>query len=120
MIQAITDHQPSEKGTAVFTIAPVDEDGNALTFGQLKNPAVQLMKSSDGSAIPGCAFADKPLSSLSFVLSGNDLAVFGVNDSGLRLLSFQAAYDSTAGTDLPLNDECKFQIKKLAGQVDES
>ncbi len=110
--------QPNEKGTAVVTIAPVDEDDTALGISDLTNPQWQLMKS-DGTVINSRSFANCPLSSLTFVLSGDDLAVFGNNDSCRRVLSFQATYDSTAGNGLPLKGECKFSIDRLLGQTDE-
>lgn len=118
MTQFIT-IEPAEKGTAVVTIAPTDEDGNALTIGQLTTPAWQLMKS-DGTIINNRSFANCALTALSWVLSGDDLAIFGSSDSGLRVLSFQARYDCTLGSNQPLNDECKFAIDKLVGQEDES
>lgn len=109
--------RPAEKGTAIVTLAPVDEDGVALTVGQLTNPAWQLMKT-DGTVVNDRSFAFSPLSSLVFVLSGNDLALFGSSDNKKRVISFQAAYDSTAGSNLPLKAECVFAITPLIGQID--
>jgi len=109
--------KPSEKGTAVVTIYPVDEDGIALTFGQLNNPQWQLMKT-NGTVVNDRTFALSALTGLSWVISGDDLAIFGSRDSGNRVISFQAAYDSSAGTDLPLTAECVFTIDKLVGQTD--
>lgn len=116
-IQSI-DIQPSEKGAAVVTIAPTDENGNTLTIGQLKSPAWQLMKK-DGTVINNRSFSLCAITSLTWVLKGDDLAMFGNQDSGYRRLSVQALYDSDVGTDLPLNDECSFYIKRLLGQADE-
>ena len=110
--------RPSEKGTAIVTIAPVDEDGVALTFGQLTDPEWQLMKT-DGTVINDRTFALSALSGLSWVISGDDLAIFGPRDSGNRVISFQAEYDSSLGTGLPLTAECVFAIDKLVGQADE-
>jgi hypothetical protein len=45
------------------------------------------------------------------VLFGNDLKVL---ESGVtRILTVRAYYDSTFGTNLPLNDECRFEIQNL-------
>jgi len=110
--------RPAEKGTAVVTIAPVDEDGVALTFGQLTNPQWQLMKT-NGAVVNDRTFTLSALSGLSWVISGDDLAIFGSNDSGNRVISFQAEYDSSLGTGLPLTAECVFAIDKLVGQVNE-
>ncbi|MCD4675327.1 MAG: hypothetical protein K8S18_04940 [Desulfobacula sp.] len=111
--------KPSEKGTAVATIAPTDEDGVALTIGQLTNPQWQLMKT-DGTIVNDRAFASCALTALSWVLQGADLAIFGSSDSGNRVLSVQATYDSSLGSGLPLRGECKFTIDRLVGQEDES
>jgi len=116
MAQAIT-IQPAEQGSAIVTILPVDEDGVALVFGQLASPAWQLMEQ-NGTVINDRTFVLCPLTSLTFVLKGDDLAMFGALDSGIRVLSFQALYDSTAGDDLPVKAECKFRIDKMLGQTD--
>ncbi len=118
MTQTIT-VTPAEKGSAVVTIAPVDEDGVALTIGQLTLPKWQLMRT-DGTVVNTRTFALCSLTALSFVLKIADLAVFGVTDNLIRVLSFQATYDSSAGTGLPLNAECRFKIDRLLGQVDSS
>jgi len=109
--------QPAEKGTAVVTITPTDESGIALTIGQLTSPQWQLMKK-DGTIINSRSFANCSLSALTWVLKGDDLAMFGGSDSGTRILSFQATYDSTIGSGLPVKKECKFAIDRLLGQVD--
>jgi len=116
MAQLIT-VRPAEKGTAVVTLSPVDEDGVALTFGQLINPEWQLMRT-DGTVVNTRTFAASALTSLEFVLKGADLVLFGANDNKIRVLSFQATYDSTAGDDLPLIAECKFYIDLMLGQAD--
>ena len=110
---------PNEKGTAIVTISPTDEDDAALTFGELTNPQWQLMRAS-GTVVNGRTFAASSMTSLEFVLSGDDLAIFGDSDRGNRVLSFYATYDSTAGSDLPLVGECVFNIQRILGQVDES
>lgn len=110
---------PFEKGTAIVTIAPTDEDYAALVFGELTNPQWQLMKT-DGTVVNGRTFAASSMTSLEFVLSGDDLAIFGDSDRGNRVLSFYATYDSTAGSDLPLVGECTFNVQRVLGQVDES
>ncbi len=111
--------KPAEKGTAIVTIAPVDENGVALTIGQLTTPQWQLMKT-DGTVVNGRNFATCALTALTWVLQGDDLAIFGPRDSGTRRLSFQATYDSSDGNGLPLNDECEFTINQLLGQTDNS
>ena len=109
--------KPGEKGTAIVTLSPTDEDDTALTFGNLTNPQWQLMKL-DGTVVNERTFANSSMTSLEFVLQGDDLAIFGDGDSGVRVLSFQASYDSDAGSGLPLVAEAKFTIDKLVGQTD--
>ncbi len=111
--------KPREKGTAVVEVAPTDENGDSLSFIQLSNAKWQLMNMA-GQIINDRSFDKCLLTSLTWVLKGNDLAIFGSSDSGKRILSFQASYDSSIGTDLPLNAECYFSINKFLGQTDEA
>ena len=109
--------KPAEKGTAVVTISPTDENGDSLLFGELTNPQWQLMRH-DGTVINERTFNNSSMSSLEVVLKGDDLAIFGGSDSGIRYFSFQATYNSTLGSNLPLHDECSFSIERLLGQED--
>ncbi len=108
--------QPSEKGTAVVSLAFTDEDGTTIVPASL---AWQLMET-DGTVINSRTFAVSTFSGTQIVLSGLDLAIFGSSDSGIRVLSIQGVYDSSAGSALPLKGECKFSIDRLLGQTDES
>ncbi len=112
----VSPEKPAEKGTAVITLAFVDEDGTTVVPTGL---AWQLMKT-DGTVINGRTFAIGSFSGTEVVLSGDDLVIFGDSDSGYRVFSVQGVYDSDAGTDLPINAELKFAIDRLLGQVDES
>lgn len=107
-----------EKGTVVVTISPTDSSGSSLTIGQLTDPRWQLMRPS-GAIVNSRSFANCPLTSLSWVLTGDDLAIFGAKDTGNRVLSFQSTYESDVGSGLHLNAECYFTISKLLGQTDE-
>jgi hypothetical protein len=109
--------EPNEKGTAVVTIAPTDEDDTALVFTDLTDPKWQLMRS-DGSVVNDRTFALCAMTALTFVLSGDDLAIFGPWDDRERILSFSATYNSTNGTGLPLVAECSFTVSRVTGQVD--
>lgn len=126
--------KPAEKGTAVFEIYYTDEDGtNVVPTGC----AWQLMRS-DGTII-GEDPDDRTFAKSTFtcddtfvnnagvsvtgkilVISGDDLAVFGGTDNCERVLSVQGTYSSDAGSNLPVNGECEFEIDRLLGQVDES
>lgn len=117
MTQAIT-VRPTEQGSAIVTITLADEDDNALVFAQLTNPAWQLMQA-DGTVVNDRTFALCTMTSLTFALTGDDLAAFGRKDLGTRILSFQAFYDSSVATGLAITAECSFKISKLLGQVDQ-
>ena len=117
MTQQIT-VQPSELGTAKVVVTATDEDDTALVFGDLVAPKWQLMRT-DGTVVNDRTFALGTLTSLTWALTTNDLAIFGTTDSGDRVLSFQASYTSDLGAGLPLKGECRFTIHKLLGQVDQ-
>ena len=118
-----------EKGTAIVTISPVDENRDAVSFAQLTNPQWQLMRI-DGTAAEGMAivnersFANSAMTSLQFVLSRDDLAIFGKADRGNRVISFQALYNGTLDDGTPfvgsIVAEGSFNIFKVLGQIDES
>jgi hypothetical protein len=110
--------KPSERGTAIVEMLFTDEKSNVVTPTSLK---WQFMRTS-GVVINNRSFANCPFTATGgeaeVVLSGDDLAIFGSSDSGIRLFSVQGVYDSTAGTGLPLTDELIFAIQPLLGQVD--
>lgn len=112
-IQILTDN-PMEEGTIVFTIVPTDEDGETISFSDLGNPQWQ-MSTLDGSVIPGCSYSDSSMSALDFVVKGPQLSILNSDDTGVRVLTFTATYDSSAGSNLPLHAECKFKIQSLIG-----
>ena len=120
-VQVISGAGIAEKGTAIVTISPVDDNGTALTFAQLTSPEWQLMNT-DGTVINDRTFANSAMASLQFVLSGDDLAIFGESDRGNRVLSFSAQYtgtmdDSTSFTG-KIVAEGVFNIFRVLGQVD--
>jgi hypothetical protein len=110
-----------EKGTAIVTIAPVDDNKNAVSFAQLTNPQWQLMRI-DGTIVNERSFTNSAMTSLQFVLSGDDLAIFGNADIGNRVISFQSAYDGKLddGTSFigSVIAEGTFNIFKVLGQAD--
>jgi len=112
-----------ENGTAIVTISPLDDNKDAVSFAQLTNPQWQLMRI-DGAVVNERSFANSSMTSLQFVLNGDDLAIFGDADRGNRVLSFQANYDGSLddGTTFVGNivAECAFNIFKVLGQIDES
>ena len=120
-VQVISGDSIAEKGTAIVTISPVDDNGTSLTFAQLTNPEWQLMNT-DGTVINDRTFENSAMTSLQFVLSGDDLAIFGDSDRGNRVLSFSAQYtgtmdDSTSFTG-NIVAEGVFNVFRVLGQVD--
>ena len=110
-----------EKGTAIVTISSVDDNGTSLAFAQLTKPEWQLMNT-NGTVINDRTFANSAMTSLQFVLSGDDLAIFGDSDRGNRVLSFSAQYtgtldDSTSFTG-NIVAEGVFNVFRVLGQVD--
>ncbi len=97
-----------EKGTRVITLAPTDEDGNALAFGDLISPVWSL------TTRRGTVINERDsvaLTSLVIVLTGADLAI--VDEDTTRILTIEATYDSDAGTGLNLKEQYVFPIEDL-------
>ncbi len=120
-VQVISGDGIAEKGTAIVTISPVDDNGTSLAFAQLTSPEWQLMNT-DGTVINDRTFENSAMASLQFVLSGDDLAIFGDSDRGNRVLSFSAQYtgtldDSTSFTG-NIVAEGVFNVFRVLGQVD--
>ena len=120
-VQVISGDGIAEKGTAIVTISPVDDNGTALAFAQLTSPEWQLMNT-DGTVINDRTFENSAMASLQFVLSGDDLAIFGDSDRGNRVLSFSAQYTGTLDDNTLFNGnivaEGVFNVFRVLGQVD--
>jgi len=106
--------KPAKSGTALITVSLVDTAGDTVTFRQLTNPQWQLM-TVDGKALAGYTFANSSLTALSWVLNGSALAMSSLKDSGERILTFKATYNSTYGNNLPIHVSCTFFIQNIAG-----
>ena len=110
-----------EKGTAIVTISSVDDNGTSLAFAQLTKPEWQLMNT-NGTVINDRTFANSAMTSLQFVLSGDDLAIFGDSDRGNRVLSFSAQYTGTLDDNTSFTGnivaEGIFNVFRVLGQVD--
>ena len=115
MTQIIKDIHPSEKGTAVVTMAFTDENGDAVVPTGL---AWQLMRP-DGTVVNSNTFALNTFTGTQVVLGGDDLVFYDDGDSGDRVFSVQGVYNSTLGTGLHIKDELRFAISNLLGQTDQ-
>lgn len=103
----------TEESTYVITAAFTDEDGSAVTP---KDGTVWSLYDRGGNVINSRQdVAIVAATSVDIVLSGDDLQITGVSDDGVRKLTIEGTYDSSLGSDLPLNDECTFSIEDLVG-----
>lgn len=97
----------TDESTFVITAAFADEDGVAV----VPNSASWTLTNDRGGVINGrTAISATPASSIEIVLSGDDLSY---TDGAYRILTIQATYDSTLGSNLPLNDQVIFAIDNL-------
>lgn len=97
-----------DMSTFVVACAFTDEDGDAVT----PTAIVWSLTDEDGTAINArtdVAVA-VPASTINIVLSGDDLKH---SDGSVRVLTVEALYDSTLGTDLPLKDSVRFAVEDL-------
>ncbi len=97
-----------EANTYKITAAFTDEDGSAVTpdsglnwtltdeFGNVLNSRTAV------SLTPG--------ESVSWALTGADLATTGVEDTGIRVVTIDGSYDSDLGDNLPLDQSVQFCI----------
>ena len=75
-----------------------DEDGNVI--GTMEDIVVAV-----------------PASTISIILSGDDLGVQSATDNLWRIILVEAVYSSDEGNDLPLNDELHFSIEDLVNKT---
>ena len=97
-----------DQSTFVVACAFTDEDGDAVT----PNLIVWSLTDDDGAAINARSdvAVAVPAASIDIVLSGDDLKY---SDGPIRVLTVEATYDSTLGTDLPLRDSVRFAVADL-------
>lgn len=100
-----------EKSTFVITAAFTDAAGSAVT----PNTIVYTLTDINGTVINSkSSVSVTPDTSVDIVLSGDDLAMqSGESVIAERLLTIEAVYDSTEGTNMPLNAEVHFYIDDL-------
>jgi hypothetical protein len=101
-----------EESTYVITASFLDEDGSTVVpnVGTVTWTLTDL----DGTVINSrSAVAIASASTITIVLQGDDLALQNIEDSGVRKVLVQAQYDSSIGSNLPLNDEVQFTIDHL-------
>ena len=89
-----------------------DDDGAAVVPSSVKWSLMQRDRSVINSRQ---SVVISPATTVTIVLSGDDLALQSTSDVGARVLTVYAEYSSTLGTDLPLLDEAYFDITDLIG-----
>jgi hypothetical protein len=103
-----------ERGTKSITLSDfLDEADATATMKTLSWTLVDL----DGAVVNSrTAVALTPAASVSFVLSGDDLALSGsTSKDRKRRVTIKGTYDSDLGTDLPLTAEVEFEIDQFIG-----
>ena len=96
------------ENTYKVTVAFTDDAGNAVTP---NDGCTWSLQSSGGDVINSrTAVAITEATSVTIVLSGDDLAAQSVNDDGRRVLIIDGDYDSDAGNGLSLYREFEFVI----------
>lgn len=100
----------TEESTYAVVVSFVDDTGAAVTPSAatwtLTDKDNTVKNSRSAVTISGLD------TSVTIVLSGDDLAMSSANDR-IRKLLIQATYDSDMGTDLPLNAQATFYIDNL-------
>lgn len=101
-----------EESTYVITASFTDEDDAAVVPNA--DTITWTLTDLDGTVINSrAAVAVTSASTITIVLSGDDLALQASDDSGVRKLLVEAEYNSSIGSNLPLNDEVQFTIDPL-------
>lgn len=103
-----------EKSTLALIISFTDEDGSAVT----PKTATWTLTDDNGDVINSreqvnIASLD---TSVTVVLSGDDLQILSGEASdelATRRFLIEATYDSSLGSDLPLNESCAFPVRNL-------
>ena len=104
-----------EGSTYVVTIPFTDEDGDAVT----PTAITWTLTDEDGQVVNSRhEEVVTPASSIDIVLSGNDLPADGHLVWMLYLL-VEALYDSTLGSDLPLNVQCRIEVLAVEAEGDD-
>lgn len=107
----------NEGGAFLLNIIFRDENKNVVSA---KTQEWQLMKL-DRSIVNNRSFANSVLGGFTgnrVVLTGDDLAIFGDDDTRFRIFAVKGTYDSTFGNDLPCVTEVEFVITRMLNVPD--
>jgi hypothetical protein len=103
---------PVEEGTLGVTADFYDDAGSAVTptsmTWTLTDENGTIINSREDVAVGALA------ASITITLSGDDLLILSSSDEGLRYITFEGTYDSTAlGSGLPIKAVASFYIENL-------
>lgn len=100
-----------EQGTGIFRCIFTDEDGNLVSPVSINWDLTAL----DGKVIAYNQAVAVPASTVYIVVSGTNARILdGELRYGERLLTVKAIYNSTYGSNLPINKQIKFRVQNLA------
>lgn len=100
-----------EQSTLVVDVSFLDEDDAEIT----PLSAAWTLTNEYGVVVNGRqAVGVTPATSITLVLTGDDLGMLGELDTGRRLLLVEATYSGHGGT-IHLREEIEFSIRPLAG-----
>lgn len=104
--------RPAEEGHIIADVTFYDEDGAAV----VPNAITWTLTDEDGNVINSRLDVPvaTPASSISILVSGDDLAVPDATDL-VRKLLVEWTYDSSLGTDIPAKTQATFTIEALPG-----
>ena len=104
--------QAVERSTYVVTASFTDENGDAVVPNNLTWSLVDQDKATIVNSREDIVLI--PASSVTVVLSGADLAILHGKSVETRYFVVEGDYDSSLGSDLPINDEMEFQVVNIA------
>lgn len=103
---------PAQGGAAKATVSFTDEDGASVVPSSVK----WTLSDKNGAVINNRSFVTlTPGASVSWLISGADLCIGSYGTD--RILTIDALYTSTLGSNIPLRAQASFSIEKFAIEV---
>jgi hypothetical protein len=105
-----------EKSTALFELTFTDEEGVQIQDADITSLKWHL-SDTDGNIINDLQneVIGSPTNPQKILLRGDDLQILSTESGNvLRVLTIEGTYNSSNGSNLELNDECRFWVDNLA------